>query len=101
MNYGVGKPLISESCKQHITWAFNIGKKYLEVDQYYPQMIDVTGVSPKDATFEDFQREFKCRNLHIVDCKKQLLQFPLTCSFPPCNRCKVDIVGKPSRERKS
>ena len=55
-------------------------------------MLEVTGVNPTDATLKDFQREFKCKNLELGDCKG--LQFPLTCSFPPCNQCSIENSGK-------
>ena len=70
------------------------GKTYLEVDDFYPQMQNVTGVIPTDASFEDFQREYKCKNLHANHCNAKGLQFPSTCSFPPCNRCSVQSKGK-------
>ena len=50
-------------------------------------MKEVTGKEPKDASFEDFQREFKCKDVQKAACNEQGLQFPLTCSFPPCNYC--------------
>ena len=60
-------------------------------------MQDMCGISAKDASFEDFQRLFKCTNEHAVYCNEKGLQFPNTCSFPPCNRCTVNESGKTLR----
>ena len=70
------------------------GKNYLEADDWYPQMENITGVTPSEASFEDFQREYKCKNLHASHCNSRGLQFPSTCSFPPCNRCSLQYKGK-------
>ena len=53
----------------------------------------VTGVEPSAATHEDFQRIFKCQNLRAVDCNDKGLQFPATCSVPPCNECIAKRIG--------
>ena len=49
----------------------------------YPEMKEVVGVPLKKATNEDFQRIFKCRN--AKKCKG--VDFPTTCSKPPCDTC--------------
>ena len=54
----------------------------------------VTGVTPLEALVEDFEREFKCKNLEPNDCNEKGLQFPSRCSFPPCNQCSVESNGK-------
>ena len=54
-------------------------------------MEEVTGVTAKKATFEDFQRLYKCQNKQTADCNQKGLQFPTKCSFPPCNQCVVKI----------
>ena len=54
--------------------------------------MDVAGVSPRDATFYDFQRYFKCKNEHDTDCNKKGLSFPSDCSYPPCNQCRIGMI---------
>ena len=75
------------TCKDHLNWAYSTGKYDARKDQWYPEMKKVTGSEPKDASFEDFQREFKCKDVAKNDCNGKGLQFPLTCSSPPCNQC--------------
>ena len=53
-------------------------------------MQEVTGVNHTNATFEDFQREFKCKDIRKADCNDKGLQFPSTCSYPPCDKCTVE-----------
>ena len=53
-------------------------------------MSRVTGVVAKNATYEDFQRKFRCERHAPTLCVDQGLQFPRTCSHPPCDRCTVD-----------
>ena len=58
----------------------------------------VVGVEPKricGPTYEDFQRMFKCQNIHSQWCNDKGLQFPVTCSVPPCNRCTAQRIGNP------
>ena len=50
-------------------------------------MIFVCGVRPLDATQNDFQRYFKCKNIHPEDCNDKGLEFPTSCSVPPCDQC--------------
>ena len=57
-------------------------------------MKDIVGVEPFKATYEDFQRMFKCHNLHIRDCNDKGLRFPVKCSVPPCDNCNPQFVGK-------
>ena len=54
----------------------------------------VTGAKPKNAVFEDFQRYFKCKKVYKDYCNDEGLEFPLTCSFPPCNQCAIEFEGK-------
>ena len=81
--------IVPDSCKGHLDWAINYGKDHLDANLFYPQMEQVTGVSPKLATIEDFQRMFKCNDNNKADCNEKGLQFPQTCTFPPCNQCYV------------
>ena len=78
---------LPDSCKQEITYAYNEGKNHADAPIWYKNMAEVTGVTIKDATFEDFQRYFKCTNLQAANCNEKGLGFPLTCSFPPCDKC--------------
>ena len=50
----------------------------------YPEMEEVVGVALKEATFDDFQRIFKC--LDKPNCKG--IDFPTTCSKTPCDTCE-------------
>ena len=61
-----------------------------EAPNWYPEMEVVTGVTLNSATFEDFQREFKCKDIWKAECNDKGLQFPSTCSYPPCNQCTVE-----------
>ena len=98
-NHEIGIGSIPKSCENHIRWALAEGRHHAEVDQMYPDMVNVTGVSPRDATFEDFQREFKCKNIHNTECNDLGLEYPLKCSFPPCNRCTIVKTGNVSKEK--
>ena len=55
-------------------------------------MIHVCGVRPLDATRNDFQRYFKCKDKHENECNKKGLRFPVECSEPPCNQCNLGNV---------
>ena len=48
-------------------------------------MVHVCGVTTLNATRNDFQRYFKCKDVSVNDCED--LQFPNICSVPPCNDC--------------
>ena len=56
-------------------------------------MEEVAGVTAKDASFQDFHRLFKCKNIHNANCNQKGLQYPPTCSFPPCNQCVIENDG--------
>ena len=73
--------------------AMETAKTVLYSPQLYPEMEYVTGVEPKDGTYEDFQREFRCKNLHRADCKDKGLQFPRKCSHPPCDLSIANYQG--------
>ena len=52
----------------------------------------VTGARLGDAEFGDFQRLFKCEpnsldGVPSTGCPIEDLEFPMSCSFPPCNVC--------------
>merc|ERR1712038_735640 len=56
---------IPSTCQGHIEWAFNTGKN--TNPEWYSSMKDKCGVSVADATFEDFQRLFKCEDIAKKD----------------------------------
>ena len=74
---------IPDSCTTHLNWAFTTGKD----KGFYQDMIFVCGVRPLDATQNDFQRYFKCKSIHPEDCNDEGLEFPTSCSVPPCDQC--------------
>ena len=59
-----------------------------EASNWYGKMKDICGVAFQDGTLEDFQRYFKCRNMHFEKCNDKGLEFPSKCSVPPCNQCQ-------------
>ena len=63
------------------------GKKHPDADKWYRNMKEITGVDKFEATFGDWQRQFKCNGNWAIDCNEMGLEFPLTCSYPPCNTC--------------
>ena len=75
-------------------YAFNVGKLEAEASEWYKDMKKITGVEPRDASFEDFQRLFKCNDMRPIDCNGKGLQFPLNCTYPPCNVCTTNQTGK-------
>ena len=87
---------VPKSCKPHMDWAFNVGKFSQQANEWYKDMKKITGVEPRDASLEDFQRIFKCIDLAPEACNKEkdALQFPLTCTYPPCNVCTINQPGK-------
>ena len=61
-------------------------------------MTDICGVSVQEAKFEDFQRFFKCNDVQKEYCNDKGLQFPTTCSFPPCDSCEANPKPQPSQK---
>ena len=58
----------------------------------YEKMKKVTGARLEDAKFEDYQRLFKCEpnslnQVPSTGCNTETMDFPVKCSFPPCNVC--------------
>ena len=53
----------------------------------------VTGVPFEEATYEDFQRLFKCNDIHKAECNDKGLQYPRLCSHPPCDQCTVNYIS--------
>merc|ERR1712061_296992 len=52
----------------------------------------ISGVNLTQATYQDFQRMYKCLKLNAPDCHDKGLDFPSTCSNPPCNACLENIM---------
>ena len=102
ISYFEGNGYIPEKCRVHLLWAHTDGKPWnkgpgklwAEANEWYKDMKKITGVEPRDGSFEDFQRIFKCNDIWARDCNNKGLQFPLKCSHPPCNRCDVDPSGE-------
>ena len=67
-------------------------------NKWYGNIKKITGVEPRDASFEDLQRAFRCNeeeNSTIEkECNTKGLEFPLKCTYPPCNTCSVKQPGK-------
>ena len=78
---------VPDSCREHLNWAFNIGK-YTH-PEWYASMEETCGVSVEDASYEDLQRYFKCKNINPEDCNDRGLSFPSTCTMPLCDVCSV------------
>ena len=85
--YFVGVP---KECYPEILYALGDGRLEEEAPGWYgyPEMEAVWGVPINDATFEDFQRIFKCLNVKKANCNKKGLDFPTICSKPPCDMCE-------------
>ena len=75
-------------------WALETGRLKEEGPAWYgyPEMEVVWGVPIQDATFEDFQRIFKCLNVKKAKCNMKGLDFPTTCSKLPCDMCEKGKV---------
>ena len=71
-----------------------IDKNNWKAHELYGQMSLITGVIAKNATYEDFQRKFYCDNRFNDVCMSKGLQFPRSCSHPPCDRCTVSNQSK-------
>jgi len=78
---------VPQSCQDDINWALKTGK--LKHPEWYPNMEETCGVSVKDASFEDLQRYFKCKNVNSIDCNDKGLLFPKICTSPPCDVCTI------------
>ena len=82
---------VPSQCSSHLDWAFNTGKN--QQPESYSAMNNTCGVVYDQATIYDFQRFFKCKEIHKSDCNDQGLQFPTVCSCPPCNQCTASCQG--------
>ena len=77
-------------CKHYLKSAHHNGQSEQKAIQWYAGMYEISGVSIKNATYEDFQRLFKCKGLQQAHCNDKGLQFPSTCSRSPCNTCGIN-----------
>uniref|UniRef100_A0A7M6DRN4 Glycoside hydrolase family 2 catalytic domain-containing protein n=1 Tax=Clytia hemisphaerica TaxID=252671 RepID=A0A7M6DRN4_9CNID len=84
---------IPNACRHHLDWAFHTGKT--TSPQEYTGMQKKCGVTLQQANYQDFQRLFKCENIHKQYCNDQGLTFPTTCSAPPCDKCTVNVNTVP------
>ena len=91
---------VPQECKTEIIWALKTGRLKDPTWYGYPEMEMVLGVPIQDATFEDFQRIFKCLNLQKTKCNMKGLDFPTTCSKLPCDMCEKGKLIKGLREVK-
>ena len=78
---------VPKACIEHLFWAFKN-----KLSHKYPNMETISHVSVKEAIQSDFQRLFKCKGIHEAYCNDQGLEFPSTCSSPPCNLCGGKIT---------
>ena len=92
-NCDIGKAYVPIGCHDFINTAVK-NKHSNQAHNLYPNMPLITGVLAKHATYEDFQRLFYCKKIKMSDCYDKGLQFPRSCSHPPCDRCTVDIKSK-------
>jgi len=79
---------VPSSCAPHIAWGYTAGKNEEWYQKAYAKkMYLVSGVNIAQATYQDFQRMYKCLNFNAHDCNDRGLDFPALCSKPPCNAC--------------
>merc|ERR1712018_479384 len=64
---------IPENCVGHICYAINIGR--IDNPSWYDTMENKSGISVQNATLQDFQRWFKCIDMHPSDCNDKGLTF--------------------------
>ena len=91
--FDVGKSYVPIQCDDFIKKAV-LDRNMFNAHDMYSDMPLTTGVLAKHATYEDFQRLFKCENLQNGTCNDNGLQFPRSCSHPPCHLCRVDYQSK-------
>ena len=89
----VGRGYVPGSSVCGFEWAFENGKYKTEANEWFKDMKEVTGLEHRYASFEDFQRYFKCKKLEKENCNNKGLEFPMLCSYPPCDTCVADISG--------
>ena len=57
-------------------------------------MEEICGVAVHNATMNDIQRWMKCNSTISEDCNYEGLEYPKTCSCPPCNQCFSSCNGE-------
>ena len=78
---------IPDSCKDHLKYAIAIGRN--DQEDVYAGMKEMCGVTSQEATINDIQRYFKCKDIAKADCNDKGLQFPSKCTTPPCDECGI------------
>ena len=91
--YNEGNGYIPSTCREHIVWAHEYGKHDPHANDWYSDMKKITGVEPSDASFYDFQRLYRCNGNRKNECIDKGLEFPLLCSYPPCDQCVFNNTG--------
>ena len=81
-------------CDKRIKDALEHVKNDPNAFELYPKISEVTGVTVNEATYEDFQRYFKCQKVHRFECNDKGLPFPKRCSQPPCFWCPANKHSK-------
>eukprot|EP00930_Biecheleria_cincta_P050753 TRINITY_DN3592_c0_g1_i4.p1 TRINITY_DN3592_c0_g1~~TRINITY_DN3592_c0_g1_i4.p1 ORF type:complete len:696 (+),score=104.90 TRINITY_DN3592_c0_g1_i4:58-2145(+) len=77
---------VPSACRPNIQWGFTQGKNIPEYNkQWGKNMEALAGKNLQQATWNDYQIMYKCNRMNYDQCKD--LQFPKSCSRPPCNRC--------------
>ena len=90
----VGESYVPIQCDALIKKAV-LDRNMLNAHDMYSDMPLITGVPAKHATYEDFQRRFNCPPyIKNASCHDVGLQFPRSCSHPPCDLCRVDYQSK-------
>ena len=90
----VGESYVPIQCDALIKKAV-LDRNMLNAHDMYSDMPLITGVPAKHATYEDFQRRFNCPPyIKTASCHDVGLQFPRSCSHPPCDLCRVDYQSK-------
>ncbi|CAK0825836.1 unnamed protein product [Prorocentrum cordatum] len=84
---------VPSACARHIAWGHSAGKNEAWYQTAFAKkMYLISGVDLSQGTYEDFQRMYKCLNLNAYDCNDLGLDFPTTCSEPPCDACLESIM---------
>eukprot|EP00930_Biecheleria_cincta_P050750 TRINITY_DN3592_c0_g1_i1.p1 TRINITY_DN3592_c0_g1~~TRINITY_DN3592_c0_g1_i1.p1 ORF type:complete len:583 (+),score=91.10 TRINITY_DN3592_c0_g1_i1:48-1796(+) len=77
---------VPSACRPNIQWGFTQGKNIPEFNKQWGKKMEAqAGKNLQQATWNDYQIMYKCNRMNYDQCKD--LQFPKSCSRPPCNRC--------------
>ena len=82
---------VPSTCIGHVTYI--VEKKSGWDPNWYTDMQGLIGVNVYDASLTDAQRYIMCKTFSDpqkkADCNDNGLQFPSTCSCPPCDKCSI------------